>query len=54
MLPAPDVPLEPVPIEPLAPGVLPGGLTAGEVVVFESMDGVVVPAPLLPGAAGWL
>jgi hypothetical protein len=49
--PVPEVPLDPVPMEPFAPGVLPGGFTAGEVVVFESMDGVVVPDPLLPGAA---
>src|SRR5436305_11787403 len=51
--PVPEVPLVPVPIDPFAPGVLPGGLTAGEVVVFESIDGVVVPAPLVAGAAGW-
>jgi len=47
--PVPEVPLVPVPIDPFAPGVLPGGFTAGEVVVFESIDGVVVPAPLVAG-----
>ena len=51
--PAPVVPVEPVPIEPFAPGVVPGGFAAGEVVVFGSVVGVVGPAPLLPAAGDW-
>lgn len=47
------VPVVPVPIEPVFdPGVLPGGLTAGEVVVFWSALGVVGPEPLVPGCIG--
>ena len=46
-------PVVPVPIEPVfEPGVLPGGFTAGEVVVFWSAAGVVGPEPLVPGCIG--
>ena len=55
--PWPLIPLE-LPTEPLGvlpmlppfePRVVPGGLTAGEVVPLESIVGVVGPDPLLPG-----
>ena len=57
----PDVPVVPVAVVPLvsepmlpvaAPGVLPGGLTAGDVVAFGSIAGVLVPLPLVLGCIG--
>lgn len=50
---SPAEPLVPMPPWPLLlPGVLPGGLTAGEVVAFGSMVGDVGPEPLLLGCIG--
>jgi hypothetical protein len=47
----PIVPLE-VPMPPFEPGVLPGGLTVGDVVAFGSICALLGPLPLL-GCAGW-
>ncbi len=53
-VPVPEVPVPELPVGGFEPGVLPGGLTVGEVVEFWSMVGVVGPEPFVPGVTGWL